>query len=123
MPEREGCVLVVDDEALIALSLSDMLEEMGLPVCGTAATARRAIELADLHRPVLILMDVRLKGTEDGVHAALEIHRRHGTPVIFITGSREQETIDRIHQDHPAGLLIKPILPKHLKAEVERVLG
>lgn len=123
MPAREGCVLVVDDEVLIAMSLSQMLQDMGLPVCGTAATAKRAIELVDAHKPILVLMDVRLKGTEDGVHAALEIHRRHGTPVIFITGSREQETIDRIHQDHPAGLLIKPILPTHLKAEIERVLG
>jgi len=122
-PEREGSVLVVDDEALIALGLSDILEGMGLPVCGTAATAKRAIELVDEHRPILVLMDVRLKGTEDGVDAALEIHRRHGTPVIFITGSREQETMNRIHQDHPAGILIKPILPKQLKAEVERVLG
>jgi CheY-like chemotaxis protein len=115
MPEREDCVLVVDDEVLIALSLSEMLEDMGLPVCGMAATAKRAIELTDAHRPTLVLMDVRLKGTEDDVHAALEIHRRHGTPIIFITGSREQSTIDRINQDHPAGLLIKPILPEHLK--------
>jgi two-component system, response regulator PdtaR len=120
---REGSVLVVDDEVLIALSLSEMLEDMGLLVCGTAATAKRAVELVDAHRPSLVLMDVRLKGTEDGVHAALEIHRRHGTPVIFITGSREQETIDRIHQDHPAAILIKPILPEHLRAVVDRVLG
>jgi len=122
MPGREGSVLVVDDEVLIAMSLSQVLEDMGLSVCGTAATAKRAIELVDTHRPILVLMDVRLKGTEDGVDAALEIHRRHGTPVIFITGSREQETIDRIYQDHPAGVLIKPILPAQLRAEVERVL-
>jgi CheY-like chemotaxis protein len=68
-------------------------------------------------------MDVRLKGTEDGVDAAIEIHQRQQTPIIFITGSREQETIDRIHRDHPSGLLIKPILPKQLRTAVEKVLG
>ena len=116
-------VLVVDDEVLIAMALSDHLEEMGLSVCGTAATAKRAIELTDTHRPSLILMDVRLKGVEDGVYAAQEIYQRHGTPIIFITGSREQATIDRIHQDHPSGILIKPILPLHLRAEIGRILG
>lgn len=119
----DTCVLVVDDEALIALSLSDMLEDIGLHVCGTAATARKAIELAAAHRPILILMDVRLKGTEDGVYAAQEIHRRHLVPVVFITGSREQETIDRIHQDHPAEILFKPILPEQLHASVRKILG
>lgn len=123
MPMKNNSVLVVDDEAIIAMALSQMLEEMGMEVCGTAATAKRAVELVDAHRPTLVLMDVRLKGTEDGVHAAQAIHERHGTPVIFITGSREQQTIDRIHQDHPAGILIKPILPEHLRSEIERVLG
>jgi two-component system, response regulator PdtaR len=123
MATRDGCVLVVDDEVLIALSLSDMLKGIGLRVCGTAGTAARAVELAETHKPILILMDVRLKGTEDGVDAAIKIYQRQQTPIIFITGSREQETIDRIHQDHPSGLLIKPILPKHLRAAVEKVLG
>ncbi|UEM05365.1 response regulator [Skermanella rosea] len=123
MTGHGGCVLVVDDEMLIALSLTDTMERMGFDVCGTAATARRAIELADAHRPILVLMDVRLKGEEDGVDAAIAIHQRQGIPVIFITGSREQATIDRIHRDHPSGLLIKPVLPHQLKAAVEKVLG
>ena len=42
MAASDGCVLVVDDEALIALFLSDTLEELGYRVCGTAATADRA---------------------------------------------------------------------------------
>ncbi|MBP2292252.1 response regulator [Azospirillum rugosum] len=123
MTDEITCVLVVDDEALIALGLTVTLRSMGLRVCGTAATAEQAIALAQQHRPSLVLMDVRLKGQADGVDAAIEIHRTVGSSVIFITGSREPETVQRIQQDHPAGVLFKPILPVHLKAEIDRVFG
>jgi DNA-binding NarL/FixJ family response regulator len=93
----DTCVLVVDDEQLIALSLRMTLEEMGIKVCGMAATADKAVELARLHRPTIVLMDVRLRGQADGVDAALEIHRILGSSIIFITGSREPGTVERIH--------------------------
>ena len=123
MTDEVTRVLVVDDEELIALALTFTLDTMGLRVCGTAATAAQAIEMAQQHRPSLVLMDVRLKGQADGVDAAIEIHRTVGAAVIFITGSREPETVERIRQDHPAGVLFKPILPIHLKTEIHRVLG
>jgi two-component system, response regulator PdtaR len=117
----DTCVLVVDDEQLIALSLTLTLEEMGIEVCGTAATAVKAVELADRHRPSIILMDVRLKGEKDGVDAALAIHEIFEASVIFITGSREPETVARIRQDHPAAILFKPILPVHLHEAIAKV--
>jgi len=120
---KDFCVLIVEDELLIALSLSDALEQFGLRVCGTATTAAKAVELAREHRPQIVLMDVRLKGNDDGVTAAIEIHHLIATQVIFITGSREPETLDRIHQDHPADILFKPILPIQLTASIEKVLG
>lgn len=122
MTDGHTCVLVVDDEQLIALALTLTLREMGLRVCGIAATAAKAVELARTHRPSLVLMDVRLKGQADGVDAALEIHQAFGTPIIFIIGSMEPETVERIRQDHPAGVLFKPIMPNHLKAEIDKVL-
>lgn len=123
MMDEITCVLVVDDEELIALALTLTLGSMGLRVCGTAATAAQAVEMAQEHRPSLVLMDVRLKGHADGVDAAIEIHRTVGARVIFITGSREPETVERIRQDHPTGILFKPILPVHLKTEIEKALG
>jgi two-component system, response regulator PdtaR len=117
----DTCVLVVDDEQLIALSLRLTLEEMGIEVCGTAATAVKAVELAQRHKPGIILMDVRLRGEGDGVDAALEIYRTLNAAVIFITGSREPETVARIHQDHPAAILFKPILPIHLREAIAKV--
>ena len=122
-PLQKSVVLIVDDEFLIAEGLCMQVEDMAMAVCGTATTADEALALAMMHRPEVVLMDIRLRGEKDGVDAAQEIHRTVGSKVIFITGSREQATIDRIQLDHPAGVLFKPISDRQLKTAIEVALG
>ncbi len=123
MSQLQNTVLVVDDEFLIAEGLCMQVEDMGLHVCGTAATADEAVTLTRRHRPAVVLMDMRLRGEGDGVDAALAIHKDVGSKVIFITGSREQATIDRIALDHPAGVLFKPVSDRQLRAAIETALA
>lgn len=115
-------VLVVDDEHLIAQHLRMQVEDLGMTVCGTAATAEEAVSLAQAHRPSVVLMDVRLHGVLDGVDAALTIHDTVGSKVIFITGSREPATMERIQLDHPSAVLFKPISDRQLQTAIEGVM-
>ncbi|MEJ2815801.1 MULTISPECIES: response regulator [unclassified Caulobacter] len=119
---QKSTVLVVDDEFLVAEGLCMQVEDMNLSVCGTATNADEALALAMMFRPEVVLMDMRLRGEQDGVDAALAIHAEVGSKVIFITGSREQSTIDRIHQDHPAGLLFKPVSDRQLRMAIATAL-
>jgi DNA-binding NarL/FixJ family response regulator len=112
-------VLIVDDEFLIVMGLWTQIEDMGLEVCASAATADDAIELAQRHRPSIVLMDVRLQGDKDGVYAALAIHETVGSKVIFITGSSEPETKARIQLGYPSAVLFKPISDRQLRLAVE----
>jgi len=117
-----GKVLVVEDEVLIAMSLSDALREMGHSVCAMADTARDAITLVGEHRPSLVLMDIRLREGEDGVHAAREIRHRYGRiPILFLTGSCEPEVLDRTKD--LGRVLIKPVLEEQLRAAINAVLA
>jgi DNA-binding NarL/FixJ family response regulator len=117
------CVAVVDDEFVIAAGLTLQLEDMGMDVCGTAATADEAVALVQAQRPQVVLMDVRLEGDKDGVDAALAIHDTVGAKVIFVTGSREPATMDRIRLDHPAGVLFKPVSDRQLREAIEKALA
>lgn len=123
MNALEPCVLVVEDEYLIAEGLRLQLQDMGLTVCGTAATAESAVALAETHRPSVVLMDVRLRGVGDGVDAALAIHEKVGSKVIFVTGSREPATLSRIQLDHPSAILFKPVFGRQLQTAVEQALA
>lgn len=115
-------VLIVEDDALIALSFADMLHEIGLRVCGTADTAERAIALAEELRPHLIMMDVRLRGSGDGIDAALAIQNKSPTAIIYVTGSCEQQVLDRMAGTRHAAVLVKPVYPAQLKEAVQAAL-
>jgi DNA-binding NarL/FixJ family response regulator len=123
MTSKRNRALIVEDEFLIAEGLRVQLETIGLEVCGVATTADEAVALNERHRPDLVLMDVRLDGARDGVDAAMEIHETTQTPVIFLTGSREDMTIARINKDHPAGILFKPISPLQLQRTIQSVIN
>lgn len=117
------CIAVVDDEFLIAEGLSMQVRDLGMRVCGTAATADEAVALAQAERPAVVLMDVRLGGAKDGVDAALAIHDTVGSKVIFVTGSREPQTLARIRLDHPAGVLFKPVSDWQLRRAIRTAMA
>lgn len=122
MSDLQECALVVDDNVLIADALGMILEDMGLKVCGIAASAVAAIDMAVAHQPRVVLMDVRLQGQLDGVDAAIAIHDQVGSRVIFITGSKEPATAARIQLDHPWAVLFKPISDTQLQAAVRAAM-
>jgi DNA-binding NarL/FixJ family response regulator len=101
-------VLVVEDEFLIAAALGVQIEAMGHVFCGSAPSAYRGIVMAREMQPDIILMDMRLEGDVDGVDAALAINQIASPKIIFITGSKAPETLDRIALAHPAAILFKP---------------
>lgn len=123
MSDLQRQVLVVDDEFLIAMGLINQVEEMGLTVCGSASTADEAVALARLHRPMVVLMDMRLDGTKDGVDAALVIHEEVGSKVVFITGSQEPDSLARIRSDHPCAILFKPVSSNQLRGAITVALN
>jgi DNA-binding NarL/FixJ family response regulator len=116
------CVAVVDDEFLIVEGLTLQLQDLGMTVCGSAASADEAVALVQAKRPAVVLMDVRLGGAKDGVDAALAIHATVGSKVIFVTGSREPATMARISLDHPAGVLFKPVSDWQLRDAIQAAL-
>ncbi len=121
--ELQDCVLIVDDEFLIADMFRMQIESMGVKVCGKAATAAAAIALAQQHRPKVVLMDMRLQGRQDGVDASLVIHDTVGSKIIFITGSQEAVAIERIKTARPHAILHKPLFGGKLQTAVREALG
>lgn len=107
-------VLVVDDEFLIVEYLSSVVEDAGLQVCGTAATGAEALAAVQAHDPTVVLLDVRLSGGPDGIEVAREINAISGAAIIFITGSREPETTQRIATVKSRAVLYKPIRDSQL---------
>lgn len=112
-------ILIVEDEAVIALDMAEHLRAAGYEVVGIAASGERAIELAAETKPDLIMMDIVIKGVMDGVDAARVIHERSDVPIIFLTAYGDKETLDRAKLVGPSSYLLKPFRPSALRTSVE----
>jgi DNA-binding response OmpR family regulator len=78
-------VLIVEDEAMIAMLLAEVLREMGHEVCATAPTEDAAVAAAVRHKPDLMIVDEWLR-QGSGISAVAEINRSGYIPHIFVTG-------------------------------------
>jgi DNA-binding NarL/FixJ family response regulator len=101
-------ILVVEDDFLVATEIEIALSDAGFDVVGVAASADEAVELAVSRKPALVLMDVRLAGERDGIHAALEIFRRLRIRSIFATAHYDKNSLERAQPAMPLGWLRKP---------------
>ena len=110
-------VLVVEDEGLIAHDIATRLQALGHQVIGTVATAQEAI--AQAGAADLVLMDIRIDGTTDGIAAAQEVRTRHRVPVVFLTAHADRATLDRAKSAGPYGYIVKPLGPASLLASIE----
>ena len=115
-------ILIVEDDAIVAMTIEDSLHEMGYSVVGPAANAEDAIRIAGDEKPDLILMDIRIQGERDGIEAASEITRSYNIPVIYLTAYSDDETIRRAAKTQPYGFLTKPFRQKEMYSTIEIAL-
>jgi CheY-like chemotaxis protein len=102
-------VLIIEDEPIIAMDIEELVQRCGHRSVGVAASEAEAVELAERHRPGLILADINLGEGGDGSSAVARILKRHRAPVIFVTAYPERLlTGDAVE---PAFVITKPFDP------------
>lgn len=120
IPNKPCKVLVVEDEGLIALDISNRLVALGHQVLATAGTSEEALESAA--EADIVLMDIRIDGPLDGIETAALIRERFHLPVIFLTAHSDRATIERAKLTSPFGYIVKPIAPASLNSAIEIAL-
>jgi len=113
-------ILIIEDEALIALDLESLVESLGHKVLGVARTHKEALELAKSKRPGLILADIQLADGSSGLDAVNELLSSFEVPVIFITAYPERFLTGE--RPEPAYLVTKPYQPAMVSAIISQAL-
>ena len=116
-------VLIVEDEALIASYIEEVLGESGFQIAGIAASGPEALSLAAEAAPALALVDIRLTGPIDGVELACLLRQKFSVPAIFLTGLVDAETSERAQAAQPLGFLLKPFVPSQVYKAIEQALA
>jgi CheY-like chemotaxis protein len=117
-------ILIVEDEAIIAMGVQMELELAGYEVCQIVATGEAAVAYVASNPPDLVLMDHRLAGKMDGVEAAQAIRALDSVPpisIIFMTGYAGQDMMERAQELNPLGYLIKPVRVAEMQTMIEAI--
>ncbi|MDQ0199490.1 ANTAR domain-containing response regulator [Neobacillus ginsengisoli] len=111
-------IMVVEDESILRMDIKEMLKEAGFDVVAEANSGDTAIELAALHKPDLIVMDVKMPKM-NGIKAGRIIYQAYQIPVLLLTAYSERDLVEEAKNAHILGYLVKPISERDLIPAVE----
>ncbi|MCK5198557.1 MAG: response regulator, partial [Spirochaetales bacterium] len=115
-------IFIVEDEAIVALDLKNNLERIGYSVVGIVPTGEEALEKINDLNPDLIIMDIKLQGSLDGIDTAVILNEKYNVPFIFLSAYSDEGIIERAKHVQPFGYIIKPFGSNNLRTAIEMAM-
>jgi DNA-binding LytR/AlgR family response regulator len=123
MPTEKVSILIVEDESIVALDLSEGLLRGGYAIAGIADNAQAAKAMFEKEEVDVVLMDINLKGTKDGIDTVMELMAIKQTPVIYLTAYTDAATVERVKKTYPAAFLTKPYNINNVQIAIQLALN
>ena len=120
MPQKS--ILIVEDEGFVAGDVQNRLTAQGYDIAGWVVSGEEALAEVEARSPDLVLMDIHLKGTLDGIEAAEQIRKKYDVPVVFVTALADDDTLNRAKIADPFGFILKPFSERELHTTIEIAL-
>lgn len=111
-------ILIVEDEFIVADDLQLTLERAGYLITGIAASVKEAREMVRSKKPGLVLLDIHLKGSLNGIEFAKEL-RDAGIGFVYLSANSNQQILEAAKATEPYGFLVKPYREKDLLVILE----
>lgn len=118
----ETRILIVEDESIIALDISNIIKSLGYSVAGVSRSGEDCLEMIPKNPPDIILMDIRLYGKMNGIETADEIRKSFGLPVVFLTAHADNNLLEDAKRAEPYGYILKPVNKSDLHSAIEVAL-
>jgi len=115
-------ILVVEDEFIVAKDLINRLNRFGYSVQGTVASGEEALRAMRASRPDLVLIDITLAGSLDGIETAERIRTEFALPFVYLTAHSDDQTLERAKKTEPLGYILKPFEDRELHATIDVAL-
>ncbi len=115
-------ILIIEDDEITALNLSLSLQRLGYNIvatCDNAVTAKNKIQA---YSPDIVIIDISLQESNDGIRLAKEIKTRFNLPFIYLSAHSDDEIIFQAKQTEPYGYIVKPFNPNSLHATIQMAL-
>lgn len=116
-------ILIVEDDMIIAANISVQLTNLGYEVIGIETRGEEAILHASANTPDIILLDINLKGSVNGIEAAIQIQKFKRIPIIYLTANSDEATFTKAKATHPYAFISKPFNNLDLQRTIALVVG
>ena len=116
-------ILIVEDEMIIAANISLQLNELGHEVTGIVPRGEEALMHIKSETPDILLLDINLKGSLNGIETALEMQKTHDIPVIYLTANADDVHFNKAKETHPYGFIAKPFKKLDLQRAIELTIS
>ena len=113
---------IVEDEAVIAMDLEDIVTELGHHVTGISASYEDVMRILPTDQSDLYLVDIQLKGSKSGIEVAHELSR-HGKVHIYISSLSAKNIIEQARKTGAQGYILKPFSPDDIYVAVQMATG
>ncbi|MFB0496994.1 DNA-binding NtrC family response regulator [Mucilaginibacter sp. OAE612] len=106
-------ILIVEDESLVAYDLKLILTRAGYKVCGIADSVPEALEIIEEQKPEMVLLDIFLKGSLNGIDLAKVLTSKN-IAFVYLSANFQESILERAKATQPYGFLVKPFREKEL---------
>ena len=113
---------IVEDEGLIIEEIKIILNKLGHNTVGYTVKSDRALEHIKNLSPDMVLLDINIKGHQDGIQIAQKIKDELHIPFVFLTALSDEDTLNRAKKTMPYGYIVKPFNESTLKATIEMAI-
>lgn len=115
-------IIIVEDDEITALNLNISLQKQGYDVVAMCDNSLEAKNKIQSYSPDIIIIDISLQESSDGIELAKFIRKKHNIPFIFLTSYTDDDIITQAKQTEPYGYIVKPFDPASLHATIQMAL-
>jgi response regulator NasT len=112
-------IILAEDEPITRMDISEILAASGYHVAGAASNGLEVVEFCRLHRPDLVIMDIKMPKL-DGIQAAkIIIREKLADAVVMLTAYSGMEFVNKVKEIGAIGYIVKPIEERNLIPQIE----
>ncbi len=115
-------ILIAEDDPLVAVTLTDQLDELGHDVIAVASDGEEAVTMVREDRPDIVILDIKMPN-RDGISAAEEITQEFDLPILMLTAYSERPLVMRAAEAGALAYLLKPVAAEELSAALRLALA
>ncbi|MCB0647553.1 MAG: response regulator transcription factor [Saprospiraceae bacterium] len=115
-------IYIIEDEVIIAKDIASKITKLGYHPMGMTKSSDKAVEFLSFNTPDLILCDINIKGSMDGIDVISLIQKKKKIPFIYLTSLSDRYTLEKAKLTMPYGYIVKPFTEKDLLTSIEMAL-